>query len=67
MIQSIYSLYRLALNLARFAWYWPAANGLHQYALHAARQALFARLEIHAALRDLDLSWVSSLPIWGKR
>lgn len=66
-MRELYSFYRLALNLARLAWYWPAKHGLNEYGLEAGKQCMFARLEIHAALRDLDLGWVSALPIWGRK
>jgi hypothetical protein len=67
MIATLSSWVRLLTNAAVLAWYSPTQHGLSDYAMFSQHKCMVARVELNAALRDLDLGWVSSLPIWGKR
>jgi hypothetical protein len=67
MIAALSSWVRLLTNAAVLAWYIPTQAGLSDYARESQHKCMVARVEINAALRDLGLSWVAELELWGKR
>lgn len=67
MIATLSSWVSLIANAAVLAWYSPTQYGVDDYARESQYKCMVARVNLNAALRDLNLSWIAELELWGKR